>query len=231
MRIAILQSAYIPWKGYFDIIGSVDAFVIYDDVQYSKNHWHNRNQIKTQHGLKWLTVPVAKAEGAHQNIDSMQIAAPFAERHWRSLAQAYARAPHFGRYAGLVEELYASVARIDSLSALNRRMLEAIAAELGLATPFVSSGELGIGGGQSERLVNICRALGATAYLSGPSARSYLDEGRFAAAGIAVEWMDYAGYPEYRQLHGAFSHNVSILDLLFNAGPEARRYMKSPPPQ
>lgn len=226
-RVAILQSAYIPWKGYFDIIGSVDVFVVYDDVQYRKNHWHNRNLIKTQHGVKWLTVPVSKADGAHPKIEDVRIAAPFAERHWRSLRDAYARAPHFARYAPLLEDLYARANGMEHLSALNVMFLRALADELELAARFVMSSELGIAGERTERLVSICRSLGADRYLSGPSAQAYLDEAQFAAAGIAVEWMDYSGYPEYLQLHGPFEHGVSVLDLLFNAGPRAREYMKA----
>ncbi len=227
-RVAILQSAYIPWKGYFDIIGMVDEFVVYDDVQYSKNHWHNRNLIKTQHGLKWLTVPVSKAEGAHQTIDSVRLPRPFADKHWTSVREAYARAPHFAHFAPMVEALYKEARGIGSLSELNLLFLRAIATALGLGTTFTISSGLRVAGERTERLVGICRALGASTYLSGPSAQSYLDVGAFAAAGIAVEWMDYGGYPEYPQLHGAFEHTVSIIDLMFTTGPDARRYMKTP---
>lgn len=227
-RVAILQSAYIPWKGYFDIIGSVDAFVIYDDVQYSKNHWHNRNQIKTQSGPKWLTIPVSMEQGSFQPIDRVKVAQPFAAKHWRSIEQSYARAPFFSLYREWLAELYAQAASLDSLSAVNLLFLKAICEQLGIKTQFLASNEMNIGGGQTERLVNICRELGACTYLSGPSAKSYLDIGQFTAAGIAVEWMDYANYPEYGQLHGPFSHAVSVLDLTLNTGPEARKYMKSP---
>ena len=227
-RVAILQSAYIPWKGYFDIIGSVDAFVVYDDVQYSKNHWHNRNQIKTQSGPKWLTVPVSMGKGSFQPIDEVKVAQPFAAKHWRSIEQSYARAPFFSLYREWLADLYSQAAGLDSLSAVNLLFLTAICKQLGIRTRFLSSREMNIGGGQTERLVNICGELHAGTYLSGPSAKSYLDLGQFTAAGIAVEWMDYANYPEYGQLHGPFSHAVSVLDLILNIGPEARNHMKSP---
>lgn len=228
MKVAILQSCYLPWKGYFDIVGSVDVFVVYDDVQYSKNHWHNRNLIKTQHGLKWLTVPVSKAAGAHQAISEVTLPEDFADKHWRSIAQAYASAAHFADYGRRLAALYEQASHIRSLSELNLLFLKSIAADLGIGTRFVSSADLAARGGRTERLVAICRELGAKTYLSGPSAKAYLDTGQFGAEGIAVEWVDYSGYSEYRQLHGLFEHGVSIVDLLLNLGPdEAKGHLKS----
>lgn len=227
-RIAILQSCYIPWKGYFDIIGSVDVFVVYDDVQYSKNHWHNRNLIKTQHGTKWLTIPVSKEGSGFANIDSMRVAAPFADKHAQSIGQAYAKAPHFKDFWPWIEELYAAAAPMASLSEINVLFLKAISAKLGFSTRFVSSADIDAGGIKTDRLLAICQQLGGSHYLSGPSAQSYLDVGKMADAGITVEWMDYSGYPPYPQLHGAFEPAVSILDLFFNVGPGARACMKSP---
>lgn len=227
-RVAILQSCYIPWKGYFDIIGSVDIFVIYDDVQYSKNHWHNRNLVKTQHGTKWLTVPVSKADGAFQKIEDVRLPQPFAAKHWQTISQAYARAPHYTLYEGQLGELYRRANETSSLSELNALFLKAISGLLGLTTEFVWSRDLTTGGARTDRLLEICRELGAKRYLSGPAAKSYFEMEKFQAAGIAVDWMDYSGYPQYPQLHGPFEHGVSIIDLLFCVGPEARNYMKMP---
>jgi len=227
-RIAILQSCYIPWKGYFDIIGSVDEFVIYDDVQYSKNHWHNRNRIKTPAGPAWLTIPVSKAEGAFQPIDQVTIAQPFAAKHWRTIAQNYAKAPFMGTVGPMLEQLFEQAATMRRLSEINLIFLRAISDYLGFKTRFTFSSELAVEGGQTERLVNICRKLCATHYLSGPSAENYIDQTAFKTAGIALEWMDYSGYPQYRQMHGDFVHAVSIVDLLLNTGPQARSYMKAP---
>lgn len=226
-RVAILQSCYIPWKGYFDIIGSCDIFVVYDDVQYRKNHWHNRNIIKTQHGTKWLTVPVSKAGSAFAPIDSVRIAEKFAETHWRTIAQSYSRAPFFPRYGPMLEALYKEAEAIDHLSSLNILFLKAISSELGFDTRFVLSSTLEASGGKTDRLVEICRKLQATNYLSGPSATAYLETGKFDDAGIVLQWMDYSGYPEYKQLHGGFEHAVSIIDLLMNVGPQARNFMKA----
>jgi hypothetical protein len=227
-RVAILQSCYIPWKGYFDIIGSVDVFVIYDDVQYSKNHWHNRNLIKTQHGTKWLTVPVSKADGAFQKIEDVRLPQPFAAKHWQTISQAYARAPHYARYESQLGEFYRKASETQSLSELNALFLKAISDLLGLATKFVWSRDLAASGVKTDRLLAICQELGANRYLSGPAAKSYFEMEKFDAAGIAVDWMDYSGYPQYPQLHGPFEHGVSIIDLLFSVGPEARDYMKMP---
>lgn len=227
MRVAILQSCYIPWKGYFDIIGSSDVFVVYDDVQYSKNHWHNRNIIKGKDGPLWLTIPVSRSGGAFPNIETVAVAQSFAPRHWKTIVQCYARAPFFAPLAKQFEDLYAQAERLGRLSEVNFLFIEAISRMLGFRTEFVWSNSLAPEGVKSDRVLSICRQLGATSYLSGPSARSYLDVAAFADAGVEVKWMNYAGYPEYPQLHGAFSHQVSVIDLIFNTGDQARQFLKT----
>ncbi|MER8373520.1 WbqC family protein [Mesorhizobium sp. M1406] len=231
-RIAILQSAYIPWKGYFDIIGSVDIFVVYDDVQYpQKSHWHNRNLIKTQHGPKWLTVPVSKADGSFQTIDAMQLPLPFLNKHWQSIHNAYARAPHYKSFGPKLEALYKAAAAFTHLSELNLYFLAALTSQLGFDTQFVQSRDLAAGGAKTDRLLGICLELGATRYLSGPAAKAYLETDKFDAANVQVEWMDYSGYPAYPQLHGNFDPAVSVIDLLFNVGDNAIDFMKAPLPR
>ena len=217
-----------PWKGYFDIIGSVDVFVIYDDVQYSKNHWYNRNLIKTQAGTNWLTIPVSKAEGAHQRIDEVTIAQSFAEQHWRTIAQIYARARHNAYASALLEPLFGRIAELSKLSDINVLLLREISAALGIKTEFVRSSDLHAVGDRSARLLAIIQELGGATYLSGPAAQSYLDTALFEAAGVEVEWVDYSGYPEYQQLYGPFEPAVSIVDVLMNEGPEAMHSMKFP---
>lgn len=226
-RVAILQSNYIPWKGYFDIIGSVDAFIVYDDVQYSKNHWHNRNVIKTQHGLKWLTIPVSKTEGAFQTIDSVRVSSSFAQKHWRTISQSYAKATYFPMYQEEVASLFREIDHMNSLSELNVFLLKAICALLKINTEFISVRDLQSRGQRTDRLVALCKELDATTYLSGPSAQTYIEVEKFREAKIELEWMSYAGYPQYPQLHGQFEHGVSILDLLFNMGPTVRNFMKT----
>lgn len=226
-KVAILQSCYLPWRGYFDIIGSVDTFVIYDDVQYTKNHWHNRNQIKTQHGLKWLTVPVLKPESGLHNIEDVRVDGRFAINHWKTISQSYSKAAYFRDYRDWVGSLFESVSSMGTLSEVNIFLLKEISLKLGLSTNFVMSREFGREGSRTGRLVRICEQLGATNYLSGPSARAYLEVEEFRDAGIDVSWVNYGGYPQYGQIHGAFEPAVSIIDLIFNAGPDARKYMKS----
>lgn len=224
-RVAIVQSNYIPWKGYFDMIASVDEFVLYDDMQFTRRDWRNRNLIKTPQGEKWLTVPVqVKGKYSQAIRDTMLDGDDWAESHWRSLTLNYARAQHFGTMRDLIRPLYE--ARFETLSTLNRHFLEAICRLLGIGTRLSNSWDYRLSDGKSEKLADLCLQAGGTIYVSGPAARDYLDEAVFAERGIAVEWFDYAGYPEYPQLWGDFVHGVTILDLLFNCGADAGRYMK-----
>lgn len=225
-KIAIVQSNYIPWKGYFDLIASVDEFIVYDEVQYTRRDWRNRNRIKTPQGLQWITVPVRVKGRYLQSIAETEIEGDeWAERHWKSLRSAYARADHFAAVAEAFEPLYAR-GRFTHLSALNRALIGAVCAFLGIRTRLASSSDYELAPGRSARLARLCEQAGATEYVSGPSARAYLDEEEFASRGIRVSWFDYGGYPEYPQLWGGFAHEVSILDLLFNCGASAPRFMK-----
>ena len=226
MRVAILQSNYIPWKGYFDIIGSVDAFVLYDDMQYTKNDWRNRNKIKTQNGLQWLSIPV-RQESLHQKINETIIMdAKWASNHWKSIAQSYAKAPYFKTYKEQFEALYKGATQTH-LSEINRYFIDAISSILGIKTKIYDSREFVLADGKSERLLALCQDLGATTYLSGPAAKDYLDESIFKAANIAVEWMDYSHYMPYHQLFPPFEHGVSVIDVIFNEGINAKNFLKS----
>lgn len=226
-RLAIVQSNYIPWKGYFDLIGLVDEFLLYDEVQFTKRDWRNRNQIKTAQGPQWLTIPVVSKGRFLQTIAETEIAAPWTDGHWRAITHAYARAPHFDALGPRIAPLYERAATMGRLSEVNRLFLTDICALLDIHTPIRLSSEYSSSGAKSDRLISLCQAAGATHYLSGPSARAYIEPEKFAAAGIALEYMDYSGYPVYPQLFGAFAHGVTVLDLIFNTGPEARRFMKS----
>ena len=223
-KIAILQSNYIPWKGYFDMIAAVDEFILYDDMQYTRRDWRNRNQIKTPQGVQWLTVPVKVKGKYHQTIRETEIdGSDWAESHWRAISQNYRRAPHFEEIAALFEPLYRQ--EYTHLSALNRTFLEAVCDFLGITTRISNSWDYELIDGKTERLADLCAQAGAGTYLSGTAAKSYLDESLFADAGIEVKWFDYEGYPMYPQLWGGFVHGVSILDLLFNCGERASNYM------
>lgn len=225
-RVAIIQSCYIPWKGFFDLIGRCDEYVVLDAVQFAKRHWHNRNRIKGPDGAHWLTIPVASKGRFTQTIDAVEIVEPWAERHWRSLAASYGRAAHFDTMGPRVRRWYETVADERSLTAVNLFFLRAVLAELGLTVRVTRDRDYAPSGTKTQRLLDICQTAGATHYISGPSARDYFDEDLFARAGIAVEWMTYGPYPVYAQGAGAFVHDVSILDLLFHLGPEARSFTR-----
>ena len=230
-KVAILQSNYIPWKGYFDLIHAVDEFILYDEMQYTKNDWRNRNKIKTPQGLAWLSIAV-RQEHLHQKINETQVFDPkWNVKHWRTLAQNYAKAPFFRLYKDELEAIY-NTPDFTNLSTINAAFIKAVCGWLGIGTKISQSSDYQLGEGKSERLVQLVRDAGGTAYISGPAARDYLDVSLFEQAGQTVEWMDYAGYPEYRQLGPTpFEHGVSVLDLLFNTGPEAPHYMQTFAPQ
>lgn len=225
-KVAILQSNYIPWKGYFDLIGAVDEFILYDDMQYTRRDWRNRNQIKTPQGVQWLTVPVRVKGKYDQKIRDTEIDGnDWAAAHWKALAQNYARAPHFAEIAVWLEPLYRD-ASYTHLSELNRRFIEAVCAYLKIGTVISDSRDYALVEGKTERLADLCAQAGGTEYVSGPAARDYLDESVFKRSGIRLTWFDYAGYPEYPQLWGDFAHGVTVLDLLFNCGKDAGRFMR-----
>ena len=226
-KIAILQSNYIPWKGYFDLINRVDEFVFYDDVQYTKNDWRNRNIIKTQNGLLWLSIPV-ETKGhitEHRNINrTITVNNTWRKKHWFSIKNSYSKARFFNDYKDFFEQLY-----LDEnerfLAKINYKFIKAINGILGINTKISYSSDYTLEGGKTERLVGICKQSGASEYLSGPAARSYIDENLFAQEKIKLSWMNYSGYPEYQQLYPPFVHNISVLDLIFNCGKDSMKYI------
>lgn len=225
-RIAIMQSNYIPWKGYFDLVGLVDEVVLLDDAQFGIRTWRHRNRVKTPAGLHWLTVPV-RHTGSRQRIDEVRLAeSTWPARHWATLEHSYRRTPYFKHYRDVFAGLYEELATEERLSAVNRRLLEACCRALEITTPLRWSTEYAAQGRSTARLLSLCDAAGATRYLAVPGMRTYFDETQFAAAGVTVDWMDYGGYPEYPQPHGPFEHAVSVLDLLFCCGPTAREHLQ-----
>ncbi len=226
-KIAIIQPNYIPWKGYFDIINMVDEFILLDDVQYTKRDWRNRNKIKTPKGLMWLTIPVEVKGKYHQKIKDVKVSDKnWNKKHWLSIVHNYSRAKYFKKYREYFQELYLNC-KEEYLSQINFNFIKAINEILNIKTIIRFSGEFRLLEGKNERLIEICKQCGANIYLSGPSAKNYLDEELFKKEGITVEWMDYSGYPEYNQLYPPFEHFVSIIDLIFNEGPNSTNFMKS----
>lgn len=225
-RVAIVQSSYIPWKGYFDLIRSVDEFILLDDVQFTRRDWRSRNRIKTKDGVAWLSIPVHTKGRYLQRIQDTTVSEPgWSSRHWQTIRASYARTPFFAAYAEVFEPLYAAPVS-DRLSAINHSFITAVCRVLGITTPITWSTDYHSGEGKNERLIELCRRAGATEYLSGPSAGDYMDLDTFAEAGIAVRFADYSGYAEYPQPYPPFEHAVSVLDLLFCTGPNASAYMK-----
>jgi hypothetical protein len=227
LRVGIIQSSYLPWRGYFDLIDDVELFIFLEDVQYSHGTWRNRNRIKTPQGRLWLSVPVH--HHSHSLIQEVEIdyRHRWVDKHVASLRQHYGRAPHFHTYCEPIFEILAGGER--SLSVLNIALTRRIMGMLGISTETRLSSEFAAAGAKDDRVLAILRACGATRYLSGPAAKSYLEPRRFTEANVSLAYKTY-DYAEYPQLYGAFEGQVTVLDLLFNCGPESRRHLKSRTP-
>lgn len=224
-KVAILQSNYIPWKGVFDMINMVDEFVFFEDVDFTKRDWRSRNRIPTSNGEIWLTVPVNKSERGTK-IKDITICAEsdWQRKHFLTITGNYKKAPFYNLYRPLLEEIYL-MHKWHNLSEMNIFITKRIAGLLGIETSFCNSKDIPSTGKKDEKLIEICRYLGATHYLSGPAAKDYIHNEKFAEAGIQLSYIKYDGYPEYRQLFGQFDHYVSVLDVLFNCGEDAPRYI------
>jgi WbqC-like protein family len=228
--VVILQSNYLPWRGYFDLIRRADEFIFLDIVQFTKNDWRNRNRIKAPSGSQWLTIPVRHSLASATAIDQTLVADKrWAEKHAKSIAQNYSRAASYSQEADWLFQQLSAVASEESLTVINQRLISAIAKHLGIqttlrqCTDFIARDVL-IEMDPTARLLALCKTCGATHYLSGPAAKAYLDTGVFSTAGIDVAWMSYDGYPNYNQLWGDFDAHMSIVDLILNTGASASRY-------
>jgi len=225
-KIAILQSNYIPWKGYFDLIRMVDEFILYDDMQYTRRDWRNRNKIKTANGVVWLTIPVEVKGKYFQKINETVISEPgWAKDHWATLKQFYSKAKYFKEYKDRFESFYLTTNEIY-LSKVNYELIVIINDILGVKTKISWSGDYKLVDGKTERLLDLVLQAGGAEYISGPAAKDYIVDSLFDDAGVKLSWMDYSGYPEYDQLYPPFEHGVTILDLIFNQGPDAVNFMK-----
>ena len=225
-KVAVLQSNYIPWKGYFDIIHDVDEFIFYDEVQFTKSDWRNRNKILTPQGEIWLTIPVGMNK-IHRSIVEVQMKdSSWQKKHFATLKIAYHKAPHWKRYEEFLSFVYLEKSWAY-LYKLNRYLIEHISRDfLGITTKFTDSRNYSTHGVKHEKLLSLVKAAQADLYLSGPAAKDYIIAQEYADAGIELVWKDYSGYPEYIQWGGVFiTHYVSILDLLFNVGDEAPYYI------
>jgi hypothetical protein len=224
-KVAIIQSGYLPWKGYFDIIHDVDLFVFYDDVLASnKNDWRNRNRIKTNGGVFWMTIPFG-SRGDQLICDIQLHDRSWQKKHWDTIQCFYSRAPYYKLYREFFRSFYLDKAWTN-LSELNQYLTRHIAREyLGISTEFVDSREYNASLKKLDRLIEILQKTGAELYVSGPSARDYIDEKRFEEARIKLIYKNYDGYPEYPQFYPPFAAGVSIIDLLFHVGPDAPQFI------
>lgn len=225
-KVAILQSNYIPWKGYFDIINMVDLFVFYDDLQYTKQDWRNRNKIKSPQGPVWISIPCG-SDIKRLICDVKPLEHRWQQQHWDKMVKYYNQAPYFKKYSEFFEDFYLNHTW-ENLSELNQYLIKKISKELlDISTTFDDSRGYNLSNSKAERLIELLKKTEATNYLSGPAAKNYLNESHLEPLGIELEWMDYSNYPVYDQLYAPFEHGVSIVDLLFNVGPDFKKYMLS----
>lgn len=225
-KIAILQSSYIPWKGYFDIIRSVDEFIIYDEAQYTKRDWRNRNLIKTSSGTTWLTIPVKVKGKFNQRISETEVVnEQWANKHWKTILQNYHKTKYFSEISQFLEPLYKT--KYNYLSDINFNFIKAISSYMGIKTIIKDSSNYKIIGNPTEKLVAICKQASATEYITGSSAKNYIDNKLFKKENITLTWFNYNNYPQYPQKGDKFIHEVSILDLLFSCGKNSIKYLEA----
>ncbi len=226
MKIAISQSNYIPWKGYFDNIAQVDIFVLYDDMQYTKRDWRNRNKIKTAQGLKWLSIPVQVKGKFYQKINETLISDPdWNKKHLDSLLQNYRTAKCFKEVEPFIRTLYTSCTG-KTISEVNTHFLKTICTFLDIDTTFIHSSDFELAEEKTQRLVDLCKDLDGTEYYTGPAAKNYMDEDAFLKEDIQVKYYDYSDYKTYDQIFDGFEHQVTILDLIFSEGKNAKSFLK-----
>ncbi len=225
-KIAILQPNYIPWKGVFDLINRVDVFVFYDDVQYTTKDWRNRNKIKTINGDKWLSVPVINKSKRHQLICDAMIDATkcWQKEHYRKLTYNYQKAKYFEQYKHILDTILVEN-KWSKISDLDIFATKLIASEIGIGAMWINTSDLKIHGAkEGEKVIKICKELGCSHFINGPSSKAFIDENLFEKEGIKLDYMTYS-YPEYEQLFQPFSHQVTVLDVLFNCGPDSKKYI------
>ncbi|MCL2839579.1 MAG: WbqC family protein [Defluviitaleaceae bacterium] len=223
--VAASQSNYIPWKGYFDIINDSDEFIICDEVQYTRCDWRNRNILYFHGQKKWITLPCGN--NLKRTIDEVRFSEsiPWQQKHWEMIKLAYKKAPFYNIYSPFFEDVYLGK-KWEYLSQLNVYLIKHIAnVFLKIPAIITDSRSYQTHGTASERALSLLKSAKADRFVSGPAAKNYIKQNEFEEAGIEIIWKDYSGYPEYKQLHTPFIHEVSILDVLFNTGADAPYYV------
>jgi hypothetical protein len=223
MRVTIHQPEHLPWAGFFAKASRADKLVLLDNVQFRKNYFQNRNRILTPTGVGWLTVPVLSKGHTHSVLHDLHINNTdrrWRLRCWRMILESYGRHPFFATYRDFLEDMYTQ--EWDLLTVLNEHVIRQFCTWLGLDIAIQRASDLNVSGSSSQLLLEICRATGATEYIAGPSARDYLDESLFDAAGIRVRhaWYEQQPYPQGGS--AAFVESLSMLDVLFNCGDRSR---------
>jgi len=228
LKVLITQSNYIPWKGYFDAINSCDLCVLYDEMQFTKRDWRNRNKILTKDGVKWLTIPVEVKGKYLQKINETTVSDPlWAEKHLKTLYYNYKKAPRSDEVLSMLEKTYEKFDSSTLLSEVNESLIKIICNYLGIETNILRSRDYNLVGDKSDKLLNLCKELNASSYFSGPAAKDYLNVASFKENGIDVKWLDYSGYQEYDHIYTPFEHGVTIVDLLVHNGKNSSKFMKS----
>ena len=211
----ISQSNYIPWKGYFQMIAKADIFVFYDNVSFTSRDWRSRNKIFTKDGELWLTIPVGSNRG--KNIDEVDLPnGKWKTKHLESIKRAYSKFPYYEDVKEIIDPIFFERA-VDNLSLFNQKLIKSFCKYLEIDTKFYNASDLGIDGNRVEKLIKICKKLGADTYISGPAAKNYI-KNEFDDSGINLQWMEYGPFEEYEQNGSEFSHYVSIIDTIARLG-------------
>jgi hypothetical protein len=223
--VSIHQPGYLPWHGLFHRLALSDIHIFFDSTQFEKNGFNNRVKVKTAQGGAWLTVPVlVKGRFGNNQIREAQInnTVAWQQNHWKTLSYSYARAPFFREHSSFFESFYAREWSV--LGDLNVTAVEYLARALGIRCRFVRASELAVAGAKAELVLNLCKAVNGTVYISGVNGRDYLDREAFRREGIALRFQSYRE-PQYHQLYGDFEPFMSVVDLLFNHGESSRQLM------
>ena len=223
-KVIITQSNYIPWKGYFTTMRKATHLVVYDDMQYTKRDWRNRNKIITPNGPNWLSIPVKVSGKFNQKINETEVSdINWGEEHWNLIQINYKNSPYFKEYGEHFKELYLN-SKLDKLTDINIMFLKRCMDLLDIKIDVIDSREFELVGDKTEKLVNVCKDLNAVEYFTGPAAKNYMDESLFEKENIKVSYYDLTNFPEYKQQWDGFEHGVSILDMFFNLGPNTIKY-------
>lgn len=223
-RVIITQPNYIPWKGYFSPMRKIDYLVMYDDVQYTKRDWRNRNYLIGNNGPELLTIPVITKGKFSQKINETKISDHnWNKKHWKFIYLNYKKSKYFYKYSDIFEDLFMSI-DTELLSEINITFIKKIVELLNINIKILKSSDFNVSGDRNEKLLKICKLLNTKTYISGPSAKSYIDEGLFKKNDLLIEYNSYHNFKVYNQMWNGFDHNVSIVDMLFNLGEKTIDY-------